>query len=118
MKQHNKVFAKGLRLEHEGHAVWPKVFSDDLMPGACGYWNGNGDWTTIAHLEAKDVTETAKTNTQPTETAGALTEAPDPLNTLPLDGVTQWTERGEDTWDPRKSHTVKSKDLLLEGEAK
>jgi hypothetical protein len=34
----------------EGHALYLPVSGNDLKPGACGYFDQDGNWQTIAHL--------------------------------------------------------------------
>jgi hypothetical protein len=53
-RKENKIFAESFRTSQKGHAFWPRVLSDELAPGACGYMNNNGDWVTIVHLTDSD----------------------------------------------------------------
>ena len=50
LKQEDTIYAERFRLSQEGHAVWPKLLSSEMKPGACGYFNGDGDWVTIVQL--------------------------------------------------------------------
>lgn len=48
--QDDYVYAEGFRYSQDGHAVWPKILSSEMKPGACGYFNGDRDWVTIVQL--------------------------------------------------------------------
>ena len=46
----DKVFAEVLVNRPFGHAVYKHVSAQKMRPGACGYFDRNGDWSTIVHL--------------------------------------------------------------------
>ena len=117
LKREDTVFAEGFRFSQEGHAVWPKILSSEMKPGACGYFNGDGDWVTIVQLTdteaVKEIlglpTPAAMTEIAPDAEAAnraslnttdveSLNTAPDftPLERLKVDnigGSTDWSEK-------------------------
>lgn len=46
----NEVYARELRNQPEGHALYFKVPGSSMKPGACGYFNESGHWRTIAQI--------------------------------------------------------------------
>ena len=49
-KREDKVYAERFRHLQEGRALWPRVTSNEMSPGVCGYFNGEGDWVPVVHL--------------------------------------------------------------------
>jgi hypothetical protein len=97
-RKENKIFAESFRTSQKCHAVWPRVLSDELAPGACGYMNDNGDWVTILHL----------TNSNTIKRAGLE----------PLEGVSIVDDGGGSTWDPKLSESVRGKAVSVYAGAK
>jgi hypothetical protein len=97
-RKENKIFAESFRTSQKGHAFWPRVLSDELAPGACGYMNNNGDWVTIMHLTDSDAMNKAGLE--------------------PLEGMSVIDDGGYSTWDPKLSETVRGKAVSVYGGAK
>jgi hypothetical protein len=98
LRKENKIFAESFRTSQKGHAVWPRVLSDELAPEACGYMNDNGDWVTILHLTDGDAINKAGLE--------------------PLEGVSIVDDGGGSTWDPKLSKSVSGKAISVYAGAK
>lgn len=96
LQAENKVYAESFRFSQEGHAIWPKILSSEMKPGACGYINGDGDWITILQL---------------TDTESIRDRGLPPVNdlTVTTDGGIQWSEK--------TSEQVFRRGVTLEGDA-
>jgi hypothetical protein len=87
--RHDNVFIDRFKNNVEGHALYLAVSSASLKPGACGYFDTDGNWQTIVHL----TDATALKNGAWTEVTGIETE-PDPIEeywgAMTSDGVFQF----------------------------
>jgi hypothetical protein len=97
-RKENKIFTESFRNSQKGHAVWPRVLSDDLAPGACGYMNHDGDWVTIIQLTDSDAINKADLE--------------------PLEGMSIIDDAGGSTWDPKLSESVRGKAVSVYAGAK
>ena len=121
-KQDDAVFAEGFRSSQEGHAVWPKILSSEMKPGACGYFNGDRDWVTIVQLtDIESVKEllnftsaTMTKTTQDVEDANdtLLTTAPD---LTPLERIKVTDVGGSTDWSERLSSNISRREVTLQG---
>ena len=88
MLQLDKVYAKCMKNRSEGLALYRNVSAKKLKPGACGYFDRQGDWQEI--VQTSDIT--------------ALQEHG--LN--PLEGIRIFTDDGIEYWkSPIVSEGVK-----------
>src|SRR5438876_1023516 len=72
-----------------GWALYKPTSSIDLKPGACGFFDAQGDWQTIVHLTDKAAVEGQKWEPVQSETQ------------LKVE-----TDKGTIKWRPKKSETV------------
>lgn len=93
----HKQYAKCMKTRSEGHALYRNVSAAILKPGACGYFDNDGDWKTIV---------------QTTETEELLSHK------LPaLQGFRTWTDGGTEEWQgPITSEGVKGHRVDLSGQ--
>ncbi|KAK5050810.1 hypothetical protein LTR84_003369 [Exophiala bonariae] len=49
-KRADIIFEQRFKNNNEGHALYLPVSSKNLKPGACGYFDHDGNWKTIVHL--------------------------------------------------------------------
>jgi hypothetical protein len=127
-KREDKVYVERFRSSQEGHAVWPKVLSDDMQPGACGYFNGDGDWVTIVQLTDIEAVKrllgfipaAATTETEPDGAASLNTDASEATKTAPnltaLENITVEDVPGEIDWTEKTSEKIRRQELNLHAE--
>ncbi len=122
-KREDKVYVARFRSSQEGHAVWPKVLSDDIQPGACGYFNGDGDWVTIVQLT--DIEAVRKIlglipETEPDGAASLNTGASEATKTAPnltaLENITVKDVPGYTDWTEKTSEKIQRQELNLHAE--
>ena len=78
MLQLDKDYAKCMKNRSEGHALYRNVSAKKLKPGACGYFDRQGDWQEIVQ----------------TDDPAALKEH----SLSPLEGVRIFTDDGSEFW--------------------
>ena len=92
LKREDAVYAEGFRFSQEGHAVWPKILSSEMKPGACGYFNGDGDWVTIVQLT--DIEAVQKIlSPNPAATTETTPKSVVNVKITDIDGSTDWSEK-------------------------
>ena len=106
LKREDAVYAEGFRFSQEGHAVWPKILSNEMKPGACGYFNGYGDWVTIVQLTDVEAVQELISST-PAATTETTPKSVVKVKITDIDGSTDWSEK--------KSEKVRRQALDLEG---
>ena len=113
-KREDALYAEGLRYSQEGHALWPKVLSNDMKPGACGYFNGDGDWITVVQLTDLEAVQQLMTAVAPG--APARNEAnKQPLDVGPLKNLKVTAVGGSTDWSEKTSPTIRRQAVDLQG---
>lgn len=49
--RHDVVYNKQFKNAHEGHALYRPISSQEIRPGACGFFDSQGDWNPIVQLD-------------------------------------------------------------------
>ncbi len=98
------MYAEGFRYSQEGHAVWPKILSNEMKPGAFGYFNGDRDWVTIVQL----------TDVKAVQEILGLTPAATSNLTL-LKGIKITDIGGSTDWSEKTSTKIRRQALDLDG---
>ena len=130
-EREDRVFAEGFRFSQEGHAVWPKILSDEMKPGACGYFNGDGDWVTLVQLTATSAVKEILRLPTPASTTDIAPEAEathrgslnttgvESVNTAPkatlLEGLKVKNVGGSTDWSEKFSNNVRRQAVELDG---
>lgn len=82
----DKTYAKSFKTAKEGHAVYANVSGDKMKPGACGYFDYQGDWVTIVQTSDPEALKNAGLG--------------------PPTGIEYETDPGSRSFGPRWSHKV------------
>jgi hypothetical protein len=98
-KRLDKVYAELLGNHPEGHAIYKLVTTAQIKPGACGYFDSEGDWNSIIQLSDAEALN-----------RGEWTQLKEELK---ID-----TDPGADHWGPKCSQDVSGVQLGLKADAK
>jgi hypothetical protein len=107
-KEENKIYAQSFRRSQEGHAIWPKAYSNYLQPGSCGYVDGYGNFVKISQLTDADAIEELKLGSS---------DGTKELKLGSLDGIKVEDDGGNTFWDAKTSSKVAGAAVTLDAEA-